>query len=87
MGGGPLDQTDLAGSTTNAAFKEYVFFNGGWHTLSAWLSIGWPTLCNFVFSKGWDILCFVSRPRKPFTPSLQPFNHQSSPFPAKHLTC
>jgi hypothetical protein len=49
MGSDPLDQTDLTGSTTNAAFKEYVFFNDGWHTLSAWLSIGWPTLCDFVF--------------------------------------
>ena len=29
-GGGndPLDETDLAGSTANAAFKEYVFFDG-----------------------------------------------------------
>jgi RHS repeat-associated protein len=28
MGSDPLDETDLAGVTTNAAFKEYVFFGG-----------------------------------------------------------
>src|SRR5882762_9686500 len=28
MGSDPLDETDLTGSTTNTAFKEYVFFGG-----------------------------------------------------------
>ncbi len=28
MGSDALDETDLTGSVTNAAFKEYVFFGG-----------------------------------------------------------
>jgi RHS repeat-associated protein len=28
MGSDPLNETDLTGATTNAAFKEFVFFNG-----------------------------------------------------------
>jgi hypothetical protein len=45
-------------------------FKGGWHTLGAWQSIGWPTLCEFVFCKGWAVLRFVFPPWKPFTPPL-----------------
>src|SRR5712692_4395127 len=59
---------------------------GGWRALSAWHPTGWPTLCEFVFCKGWDILRLVSPLQKPFNPPPQPFSPQFRPFTAKHLT-
>jgi hypothetical protein len=65
-------------------FTVSFFAKGAWHTLSAWLSIGWPTLCDFVFCKGWDILRFVLLPRN-HLPALITIQPSISTIPCKTL--